>query len=75
VRRRAVVQAVGTDNVRVVRMEVWVDLRRRAVESGSKVSWSWVLRHARAGRHVVAVRAFDAAGNESTATVRPFVVR
>jgi hypothetical protein len=45
------------------------------VESGSKVSWSWVLRHARAGRHVVAVRAFDAAGNESTATVRPFVVR
>jgi hypothetical protein len=75
VRGRATVRAVATDNVRVARMEVWVDLKRRKSVRGGKLSWRWVVRHARPGRHVIAVRAFDAAGNESTATVRPFVVR
>jgi hypothetical protein len=74
-RRHAIVRAVATDNVRVKRMEVWVDLKRRRSVRGAKLSWRWVLRHARPGRHVIAVRAFDAAGNEATATVRPFVVR
>jgi hypothetical protein len=74
-RRRATVLAVARDDVRVVRMEVWVDMKRKKSVRGSKLSWRWVLRHARRGRHVVAVRAFDAAGNEGTATVRPFVVR
>jgi hypothetical protein len=74
-RGRATVKAVGRDNVRVVRMEVWVDLKRKKSVRGAKLSWRWGLRHARRGRHVIAVRAFDAAGNEATATVRPFVVR
>jgi hypothetical protein len=75
VRRRASVRAVATDNVRVVRMELWVDLKRRKSVRGSKLSWPWVLRQVRHGRHVIAVRAIDSSGNERTATVRPYVVR
>jgi hypothetical protein len=74
-RRSATVRAVAGDDVKVVRIEVWVDLKRKKSVRGTKLSWRWVLRHAHRGRHVVAVRAFDAAGNEGTATVRPFVVR
>jgi hypothetical protein len=66
---------VASDNVRVVRLEVWLDLRRRKSVRGTKLSWRWVLRHARRGRHVIAVRAVDSSGNEGSATVRPFVVR
>jgi hypothetical protein len=73
--RRATVRAVASDDKRVVRMEIWVDLKRKKHVRGSRLSWRWVLRHARHGRHLIAVRAFDAAGNEGTATVRPFVVR
>jgi NAD(P)H-dependent flavin oxidoreductase YrpB (nitropropane dioxygenase family) len=69
------VRAVATDDTRVVRMEIWVDLKRKKSVRGSAVSWRWALRHARRGRHLIAVRAFDAAGHEATATVRPFVVR
>jgi hypothetical protein len=72
-RRRAVVRAVASDNVRVVRMEVWVDGKHRRSVRGSKLSWRWVLRHARQGRHVIAVRAIDSSGNEGTATVRPVI--
>jgi hypothetical protein len=74
-RRRATVRAVASDDVRVVRMEVWVDLKRRRSVRGTKLSWRWVLRHAHRGRHVIAVRAIDSSGNEGTATVRPVVVR
>jgi hypothetical protein len=74
-RRRATVKAAATDEGRVVQMEIWVDAKRRKSVRGSKLSWRWVLRHTRPGRHLIAVRAFDAAGNEATATVRPFVVR
>jgi hypothetical protein len=73
--RAAIVRAVATDDTRVVRMEIWIDLKRKKVVRGADVSWHWALRRARRGRHLIAVRAFDAAGNESTATVRPFVVR
>jgi hypothetical protein len=73
--RRASVSAVARDNVRVVRTEIWIDLKRRKSVRGATVSWRWVLRHVRRGRHVIAVRAIDSSGNEGTATVRPFVVR
>jgi hypothetical protein len=56
-------------------MELWVDLKRRKSVRGTKLSWRWVLRHARRGRHVIEVRAIDSSGNEGTATVRPYVVR
>jgi hypothetical protein len=74
-RRAVTVRAVGRDDVRVVRMELWVDLERRKSVRGTKLSWRWVLRHAHRGRHVIAVRAIDSSGNEGTATVRPYVVR
>lgn len=74
-RRHATVRASASDDVRVVRMELWVDLKRRRSVRGARLSWRWALRHARRGRHVIAVRAIDSSGNEGTATVHTFVVR
>jgi M6 family metalloprotease-like protein len=69
-RRRAVVRAAATDNARVVKIEVWIDGKRRRVVRAAAVKWRWSLRRVRAGRHTVAVRAFDSSGNSSVATVR-----
>jgi hypothetical protein len=73
VRPRAVVRALATDAVGVVRTEVWVDgVRRRSV---SAPSTQWRLPRLRRGRHLILVRAYDAAGNHGVASVRVRVVR
>jgi hypothetical protein len=69
-RRRAVVRASATDNAEVVKLEVFIDGRRRRVVRRPTVNWRWSLRRVRRGRHTVAVRAFDSSGNASVGTVR-----
>jgi hypothetical protein len=75
VRRRAVVRARASDTTGVVRTQVWVDGKLRDTVKSAHVSWRWSLRHARPGRHLIIVRAFDAAGNHGSASVRVRVVR
>ncbi|MEA2421911.1 MAG: hypothetical protein QOF55_1010, partial [Thermoleophilaceae bacterium] len=75
VRRRAVVRTVVSDSAAVVRTEVWVDGRLRRSLAASHVAWHWSLRHARRGRHLIVVRAFDAAGKHGSASVRVRVTR
>jgi hypothetical protein len=74
-RRHAEVRAVAADDTGVVRTELWVDGRLRQTVSGGQVDWRWRLRHARAGRHTIVVRAYDAAGNLGARSVRVFVLR
>jgi M6 family metalloprotease-like protein len=72
-RRRAVVRALATDTVGVVRTEVWIDgVRRRSVNAPST---QWRLPRLRRGRHLIVVRAYDAAGNHGRASVRVRVIR
>jgi hypothetical protein len=75
VRGRAVVLAAASDGSGVVRTEVWVDGRLRATVNGAGTRWRWPLRNARRGRHLIVVRAFDAAGNHGMASVRVRVTR
>jgi M6 family metalloprotease-like protein len=74
VRRRAVVRASALDAGGVVRTEVWVDGALRKSVDGGRLAWRWPLRGARPGRHLVVVRAFDAAGNHGWASARVRVI-
>jgi hypothetical protein len=73
VRRRATLRALAADAVGVVRTEVWVDGRLRKSAAGPTASWK--LRRLRRGRHLIVVRAYDAAGNHGRASVRVRIIR
>jgi Big-like domain-containing protein/gametolysin peptidase M11 len=74
-RREAVIRASAADGTGVVRTELWVDGQLRKTATKAQVAWRWVLRRTRPGRHRVAVRAFDAAGNRGSGAVHVFVIR
>ncbi|HEX8204805.1 MAG TPA: hypothetical protein VF587_01975 [Solirubrobacteraceae bacterium] len=65
--RRIRITATATDDRAVARLELWVDGRRRRVAASGSVTWSRALRR---GRHVVVVKAFDAAGNAAVVRTR-----
>jgi hypothetical protein len=73
VRRRATLRALATDAVGVVRTEVWADGKLRKTVKGPLASWR--LRKLRRGRHLIVVRAYDAAGNKGRASVRVQIIR
>jgi hypothetical protein len=73
VRRRSWLRASAADAAGVVRTEVWVDRKLRKSASGSLVRWR--MRQLRRGRHLVVVRAYDAAGNHGRASVRVRIIR
>ena len=75
VRRRATIRWRSTDDVGVVRTEVWIDgTLRRTVQAGHG-PWRWSVRRERRGVHLIEVRAFDAAGNVGRAIRHVRVVR
>jgi hypothetical protein len=73
-RRRAVIRAVAADDTEVVRTKLWVDGKLRKTVANGKVVWPWLLRNTRPGRHRIVVRAFDAAGNLGSRSVRVYVL-
>jgi hypothetical protein len=60
--------ASATDNVGVVRMELYTDGRLRTTSTSGDISFGWTSKWAWIGRHVITVKAFDAAGNATTQT-------
>lgn len=72
-RRRARVIASAADAGGVVRTDVWVDGKLRRSVKRSLVNWR--MRRLRRGRHLIVVRAYDAAGNHGGASVRVRIVR
>lgn len=57
------VSASATDNVRVVRMELYIDGALRSTSSTGLISFKWNTRNVAPGTHTILVKAFDAAGN------------
>lgn len=66
--RKTAVKASATDDTAVSKLELYIDGILKRTAAGSALSWSWDLRNVTAGSHAVMVKAFDAAGNSSSAT-------
>jgi hypothetical protein len=65
---KVTVKGTATDASGVSRVELSIDGTAVASAAGSSVSYSWPLRSASAGRHVLVARAYDARGNVGSAT-------
>ena len=68
VRKRLRINATATDNVGVVKMELYIDGVLKATSTTGSISFNWNSRSATRGRHVIAVTARDGAGNIATQT-------
>lgn len=65
------VAATATDNVKVTKMEVYIDGAIVQSSTTGSISYSWNLKSSKAskGTHPITVKAYDAAGNVGTSTV------
>ncbi|MFP3982469.1 MAG: S8 family serine peptidase [Desulfurivibrionaceae bacterium] len=57
------IEAHGSDNVEVIRMEIYVDGELVASEEDSTIKWMWQTDKGDAGTYEVTAKAYDAAGN------------
>jgi hypothetical protein len=69
IRNSVLVSASASDNVKVTRIEVYVDGALKAKSTASSITYTWSARNTASGSHVVAVRAYDAAGNSAASSV------
>jgi len=69
VRSSVWVAASAEDNVKVTRMEVYVDGALKAKSTSGSITYSWSARNVSSGAHVIAARAYDAAGNSAASGV------
>ena len=60
--------ASATDNVGVVKMELYIDGALKTVSTSGDISFGWTSKWARLGQHVITIKAIDAAGNVGTQT-------
>lgn len=64
------VSASATDNVGVVRTEIYIDGTLYASTQGSSITTNWnTKRYSRNSKHTITVNAYDAAGNKATTTI------
>jgi hypothetical protein len=63
------INAGATDNVGVVRMELFVDGVSVANASSGSLAYDWATTRAMEGNHTITARAWDAAGNQGNASV------
>ena len=55
----------ASDNVGIVRVELYVDGKYIANDTIAPYSFAWNIRRVLAGSHIITARAYDAAGNKS----------
>jgi hypothetical protein len=63
------IAATATDDVRVVKMQIFIDGILKSSSTTGSVSYSWSSRKASIGNHTITVKAYDAAGNFGQASV------
>lgn len=63
------ITATASDNVAVVKTELYIDGQLKTTSSSASLSWSWNTRKAASGAHVLTVKAYDAAANVGTASI------
>jgi hypothetical protein len=57
------IAASASDDIRVVKVDFWVDGVLRGVDRTASYSYSWDSRRVAAGRHTIEARAYDVDGN------------
>ncbi len=60
--------ATGSDNVGVVKMEIYTDGTLRATSTTAAIQWTWSTRKLSTGSHTFNVKAYDKAGNIASTT-------
>ncbi len=63
------INSSATDNIKVVRMELYIDGAIKSSVAQSSISYNWDVRAASKGSHVIQVKAYDAAGNIGLKTI------
>ena len=66
---RASIAANATDNVGVVKIELYIDGGLRASSKSNTISYNWNSRKASRGAHTITVKAYDQAGNSGLSTI------
>lgn len=66
---RVTLQATATDNVKVAKVEFYIDQKLKTSDTASPYSYSWDTRKVSSGNHEIKAIAYDTAGNKSTTTV------
>lgn len=66
---RVSISATATDNVSVVKLEIYVDNQLRTTSTTSNASTNWNSRKASKGTHSITAKAYDAAGNVGQTTI------
>jgi C1A family cysteine protease len=61
--RKVSIQAKASDNIRVSRMELFIDGVLTSVKNSSSITWSWNTAKVSTGQHTIAAKAYDGAGN------------
>jgi hypothetical protein len=64
------ISASATDNVRVIRMKIWIDGQLvRSTTNTTSIAYTWNSGAAAAGRHTITVKAYDFTGNAGIKSV------
>ena len=63
------ISASATDNVKVVKMALYIDNVLKATDSDNTLAWSWNTRSYARGAHVIKVVSYDAANNTSSKSI------
>ncbi|HSX27194.1 MAG TPA: Ig-like domain-containing protein [Patescibacteria group bacterium] len=70
VSKRVAIKAAGSDDIAVVKMEVYIDGYLKASSTTASISTTWsISRSTSAGPHTIFVKAYDAAGNVGQASI------
>jgi thermitase len=64
-----VIYAMATDNVKVTKIELYVDNVLKNTSNGSTAQMRWNTKQASAGVHTLKARALDAAGNSASVSI------
>jgi hypothetical protein len=61
--RKVSIQAKASDNVGILKMELYIDGALTLVKNSSNITWSWNTANVSKGQHAISVKAYDGAGN------------
>ncbi len=63
------ITASASDNVKVTKVDILIDGVRVATDTATPYTYKWNIRKTPVGAHTISAKAYDAAGNTSTASI------